>query len=342
MQKKLSKGPLLNDQGHLHEAGYAFQLVKDYQRSKIKASKLRIKEWDYYFLQGHGFGVALTIADNAYMGLISVSYFDFSKPSFHTRSKIILLSMGRMRLPSSSKEGNIIIKRKGIDFQFLNDGKKRYLKAYFAKFKDKAPFIIEAVLDQEPKDSMVIATPFKEKATAFYYNQKILGMRVEGSISIGNIQKTFSDDAFGLLDWGRGVWTYKNTWYWGAGHGIIDGKVFAFNIGYGFGDTSNATENMLFYNGKGHKLDDVHFNIPKDDQGKYLFTEPWTFTSSDQRFTMNFRPLIDRKDYLSLGILKSDQHQVFGYFSGEAILDDGKVINLEEFLGFAEVISNKW
>ena len=56
-------------------------------------------------------------------------------------------------------------------------------------------------------------------------------------------------------------WTYDNTWYWGSGSGTVDGHRFGFNIGYGFGDTSAASENILFYDGVGHKLDDVTFLI---------------------------------------------------------------------------------
>ena len=50
-----------------------------------------------------------------------------------------------------------------------------------------------------------------------------------------------SKDTFAILDWGRGVWTYKNTWYWSSATGEIDGVPFGFNLGYGFGDTSKAT-----------------------------------------------------------------------------------------------------
>ena len=46
MQHKLSNGPLLDSNGNLVEAGYAFSLVKDYDRKAIKAGKMRIKEWD--------------------------------------------------------------------------------------------------------------------------------------------------------------------------------------------------------------------------------------------------------------------------------------------------------
>ena len=137
------------------------------------------------------------------------------------------------------------------------------------------------------------------------------------------------------------IWTYKNTWYWGSASGLHEGKRFGFNIGYGFGDTSNASENMLFYEGKAHKLSQVTFNIPQKG-GKDDFLSPWTFTSDDGRFEMNFVPIMDRAANTDFIILGSNQHQVFGRFSGKAILDDGRIIEIKDFLGFAEKVANKW
>ena len=73
MQHELSKGRLLDENGNLAEAGYAFSLVKDYNRKDIKGLKWRIKEWDYYYIGDRNYGIALTIDDNSYMGLVSVS-----------------------------------------------------------------------------------------------------------------------------------------------------------------------------------------------------------------------------------------------------------------------------
>ena len=39
MEKMLTNGPLLNENGDLSEAGYAFSLVKEYDRKKIKGLK---------------------------------------------------------------------------------------------------------------------------------------------------------------------------------------------------------------------------------------------------------------------------------------------------------------
>ena len=70
---------------------------------------------------------------------------------------------------------------------------------------------------------MVICTPF-EKPAHFYYNQKINCMRAEGTVRIGGEEYRFDPkDSFAVLDWGRGVWTYHNTWYWGSASGLAEG-----------------------------------------------------------------------------------------------------------------------
>ena len=187
-------------------------------------------------------------------------------------------------------------------------------------------------------ESMVIATPYKESKVHFYYNQKINCMRAEGWMEYGGKRYTFCPETdFGTLDWGRGVWTYDNTWNWGSMNCDLDGHAFGFNIGYGFGNTSAATENVLFYDGKAHKLDDVTFHIPKTS-----YTDPWKFTSSDKRFEMDFVPVIDRAAKLDFKAIVSDQHQVFGRISGKAVLDDGTVLDIRDVMCFAERVHNRY
>ena len=66
MQKEIvNGGPLLDLDGHLIEKGYAKSLIKDYQRSDIKANKLRIKEWDYYLVYNEEYAIALTFDDKS-------------------------------------------------------------------------------------------------------------------------------------------------------------------------------------------------------------------------------------------------------------------------------------
>ena len=341
-QHRFGPGPLLDDKGNLNEPGFSTALLKTYDRKAIKASALRIKEWDYYLITNDRFGVALTIDDNGYMGLLSATVLDFERRKEKTVSPMFWLPMGKTAFPASSWEGDVQKTLKNASGSFTHTAEGRRLKVRIDNFRDGKPFECDILLSDEPRDSMVIATPF-EKPGHFYYNQKIIGMRAEGFYAIGE-DRTYlhPSDTFGLLDWGRGVWTYKNTWYWSAAQGEIDGHVFGFNLGYGFGDTSAASENMLFYDGIAHKLGRVDFGIPKKEDGTDDLLSPWHFTDDEGRLDLIFTPILDRASKTDVKIICSDQHQVFGRFSGTVTLDDGREIRLDDFLGFAEKVFNKW
>lgn len=342
-QHLMTEGKLLNERGELCEAGYATSLVKAYDRKDIKAGKSRIKEWDYYLICNDRFGVALTLDDNSYMGLISASFLDFASPAERTVSKMFWLPFGKTGFPSTSKEGDVEKMLPGAYASFVFEEGKRHLRVRIEDFgANHSPFACDLVLTEEPKDSMVIATPFADQPTAFYYNQKIVGFRAEGYAEYNGERYDFRpEDSFGILDWGRGVWTYRNTWYWSAACGIVDGHPIGFNLGYGFGDTSAATENMLFCDGRAHKLNDVVFEIPQKE-GKDDFLSPWRVHDADGRLELRFVPILNRRSKTDIGIICSDQNQVFGHFHGFMMLDDGTKMELKDFLGFAEKVHNRW
>ncbi len=342
-QKRITAaGPLHDEHGRLTETGYATELIKTYNRERIKAGRLRIKEWDYYAVCSDRFALALTIDHNGYMTMDSISLLDFEQNTQTTKSKIGLPFMCPRDLPSTSKKGDIRVQKKDYLLSFENDGHSRRLTGFMNRFTGEDTLVFDLFLTDEPAESMVIMTPFPDHPEAFYYNQKINCMRVQGSIRLGGREYVCDPaDTFAVLDWGRGVWTYDNTWYWGSASGLADGVPFGFNIGYGFGDTSAASENVLVYGGKIHKLSQVTFHIPQKD-GRDDFMSPWTFTSDDGRFEMRFQPIMDRSAKTNLGVICSDQHQVFGRFSGTAVTDDGTAIQISDMTGFAEKVRNKW
>ena len=238
MQHEITaSAPLLDEKGNLREPGYAKRLLPIYRRADIKAPAVRIKEWDYYLVANDHFAVALTIADNGYMGLDSVSFLQFDEGWQMTRSPMRAFPMGRTGLPETSAAGDTASsgKRHALVFRHVPGG--RELTFRMEDFLNRDTIEGHLLLTQEPEESMVICTPF-DKPGHFYYNQKINCMRAAGTVRIGGQTYTFDPaDSFGVLDWGRGVWTYHNTWYWGSASGQVDGVPFGWNIGYGFGDT---------------------------------------------------------------------------------------------------------
>jgi hypothetical protein len=343
MQNEITKETkLLDTRGNIAEPGWARKSLYRYDRGLIKAPAFRVKEWDYYCIMSSERGLALTVADNGYMGFYGITLFDFTNCTEVSGTVMTVLPLGKLNLPSSSNSGDIKVYDKSITMTFVLEGSTRVLRVDYPAFNKGAGLNAEIQLQDNPdSDRMVIATPFNKQGH-FYFNEKHNCLPAQGKVNCGDLSCEFGPGSYGVLDWGRGVWTYKNTWYWGSASGEVDGVSFGFNIGYGFGDTSAATENMLFYKGHSHKLTDIVFNIPLDADGAELYMEPWTFSSSDGRFEMDFITIIDRHSDTNVLIIRSAQHQVFGHFTGKAVLDDGTVIELKNFLGFAEKVFNRW
>ncbi len=351
----MSQIDLLDEGGNLREPGWARRQFFTYRRGDIRAPKIRIKEWDYYIIIHDGkydgsesFAAAFTISDDGYVGLQSVSllHLDEKKPSEHTETVLNVFPMGKLHLPESSDAGDVVYEDKRLKMRFEKTVDKRRISCSFDNFYDGKKLTADITLSQPDMDTMVIATPWP-KDKHFYYNQKINCMRASGSIFFDGTEYRFNPETdYGTLDWGRGVWTYDNTWYWGNGNATVDGHSFGFNIGYGFGDTTAASENILIVDGVAHKLDDVDFGIPDDTDPKDMdspsYDRPWHMSSSDGRFEMAFVPILDRFAKMDFKAIVSDQHQVFGRLCGKAILDDKTVLNISDILCFAEKVHNKY
>jgi hypothetical protein len=346
MEHRISAaGRLLDGKGGLREPGWANKLLLAYDRADIKAPAWRIKEWDYYFICSGDQGLSLTIADNAYMGFVGATVFDFSAHTEVSKTLMPLLPMGRLGLPSDSSVGITEYAKDGVHLRFEASDGKRWLRVSWPGFgPGKGEDLEGEVLLEElpPRESMVIATPFARSPRAFYYNQKINCQEASGRWSLGAREARLEKGkAFGVLDWGRGVWTWRNTWLWGSASGIAQLSKkdvrFGFNIGYGFGDTGAASENMVFVDGVAHKIGRLSIEL---DDGDFL--SPWKVRSEDGRLDLVLSPDLDRFSSSDFLVLASIQHQVFGLWNGGVVLEDGSRVEVRDLRGFCEKVRNRW
>ncbi|MHA1688752.1 MAG: DUF2804 domain-containing protein [Promethearchaeota archaeon] len=334
---------LFNEDGSLVQTGWARKPILKYNKEWIGKSWWRIKEWDHYSILNKEFGFQLTIGDIGYLTQMSYVWLDFKNKlrdgkgvfKFFTKSKL---------LPLSSVEDSVIeFPTKKFKAKIVKENNKRILSIEDPTFMERG---IEGAITLEDKpewDNTVVVTGYDEDPRLFYYNHKINMMPATGTLKIGNDIFEFTPDkSFGLMDWGRGIWPYRTHWLWGSACGMVEGVPLAFNIGYGFGAVGSEpnathTENIVFYDGKAHKLDEVTFHHENRDP-----TKPWKFTSNDNRFTMTLEPLIPHREKINFGIIYSDSSLLHGLYSGEIILDDGKKIVVKGLLGHAEYIYWRW
>jgi hypothetical protein len=329
--------------GTVNGEGWARRAIWRYVRRNVHASALRIKEWDYYatYVGKEKLWVCMTMSDLGYAGLISVSVIDLNLKKFAQQDDITILPLGSTKLPPTSlHDHEINFVGKHMNITFSKDGTRRAIHAVVpnlvlpnGQVGLDADF---AMVQNETVESINIQTTWVEDRSLFYLNEKVNGLETRGTVKMGNNTSNIFDDSYTVLDWGRGVWKYQGRWYWSSATGIANGHKIGFNFGYGFSDRSPATENVIFYDDKIHKLDDVKFNIPEG------YMDPWTVVSSDGRVDLKFVPDVNRFSKMNFVVIKSVQNQIFGTFSGTLKLDDGTVVKINDIHGFAEDVFNRW
>lgn len=347
MEEKVinEQGKLLKDDGTLNYVGYSKKPMLEFNREVIK-KRNRIKEWDYYYIADDRFALCLTISNLSYATAISGSVIEFHQRNQVNNTSLALFPKNKPILAESSLVGLSMAKTKKADFKFeVKDG-KRHLVGVFKDFYPEnglnRDLEFDIVLADEPEESMVKVTPFK-KNYQFYYNHKMNGLSAEGKFTYKGKTYVFEkNETLATLDWGRGVLPYNSLWYWASMQAkTYDGHVIGFNLGKAFGDNTAATENMIFVDGKAHKIGDVRINIRRE-QRKRDYMGTWTFYSDDGRLELMFEPILDRYAPFNALVVAFIPHQVFGKFSGRLILDDGTTMEIDNILGFAERVVNRW
>lgn len=332
--------------GHVVEAGYSNEYLLEYNKEAIRCGRMP-KEWEYFLALTGDYGVGLTLAGVGVGSMFTVQLIHLAEDYHICKSR---MKPGDLGMPVNITDG--VSFETGEDWcRYEKSGDSCRITFSMKDFGPEGQEIKGDLTFVTPKtDKMVLVVPYEEPEL-FYYNYKVNCMPVTGQVSCGDQVFVFDEErrAVGTQDWGRGIWKPVNQWYWGSASGWLDGKPFGFNIGHGFGDTSRATENMIFYDGVCHKLDQVTFRIPGDHIGDLTlilpdenYMEPWKFEPSDKRLELDFVPVHDRQSGAQKGEYYCTQHQVFGKFSGTVVLDDGTVLEIKDLLGFAEKVGNDW
>ena len=339
-QKLLKRGILLNEDGTLTEAGYAFSRVKSYNRKNIKRhNRIKRKEWNYFAFLNKENGVAITVSNLTYAALLSFTYFDFEKNLYLTKTITKFFpKQNKYKIEPNSYDTYIKTKKALFHVSTINDETTIYVD--IQNFADKKQLIMNIGVRKTSDKSIVTAIPFAKKGN-FYYNEKINLLKAEGNIQIGNKSKPIKE-SYGVLDWGRGVWPYRTTWYWSSCN-IKDenNNLIGFNLGYGLGDNSNGTENALFVNNEVFKLNDVKFLFAKNLKGNIDYSKDVELLSESGDIKLKFEPSFDRHDHINAGIIESNQNQLFGYFTGTIVANNHEY-KFDHVIGFLEKVINKY
>ncbi|NLP47717.1 MAG: DUF2804 domain-containing protein [Clostridiales bacterium] len=331
-----SPTPLLDSEGNLREPGYARQMHFKFNREQVVAKPFGLKEWDFYQIGLGKWLLQLVIGHVSYMANYSATLLSLESGERHEFRRLQPFVMRNLPMPLDPNEPHELrMSGRNYLMEFVTEPERRTLR--LVSGKKSSPVDIEIILPHIPRDeAMVIATPF-DKPGQFYLNCKEHFYGVTGHVRLGGKEVLATGQETALLDWGRGVWPFHQEWFWGCGSGFVNGGRFGFNIGWGFGDLSKASENMFFWEGKAYKLG--HLKVERDPKN---YMAPWHFVSDDGLFDMTMTPIFDNDTKTKVLFVDNRCHQVFGNFKGWAKLPDGQVIKVENLLAFCEHAVNNW
>lgn len=329
--------PLLDESGALSAWGWGRRAVMEYNRDAIpKKRQSRIKEWEHYTIMSPEFTVGVTIVQLGSILSGSAELIDYKSQSMRNAAFIISTPVDRSVFPADPYGQTKVVRKD--DFVSLSFGdKRRVIEFLFAKTATSPEMSGKIELADDPaNDSIAITRPFGEGE--FFYENKIFGLAATGSVVVdGNTYALPAGESWAIFDWGRGIWPHESSWFWGQAAGKVGNDRVAINLGHGYGDDSRGTCNAILVNGKLQKLDIVDCQFDPADRMR-----PWEFTSNDQRLTLTFRPLYQQHSKQDLGLISAELYKIHGHYSGTLVLDDGTELKVENLLGFAEHMKQRW
>ncbi len=333
--------PLLGPDGTLLAAGWARKNLFRYDRDAVKHT-MRRKEWDFYQISDGRLMLQVSFANISLGGYASLVLVDLRQgktlvsdmaPFVGGKDRYVLPARGDVPNRVSFRVGNAL-------FEVDTGAELKTIRYENGDLRCEIRAEIPAGLE-----NITTVLPFKGFPDRYFMTTKQNCMPCEGTVRAGEQSWRFSkEDAFCILDWGRVCTPYSLVWYWGNGSGWIrdaegEKHLFGFEITWGIGDESQATETCLFFDGKAHKFGAVDVEtFPKPDR----WMEPWRFVSEDGRFNLTMTPTYDHHSDLNVLVMRMHSHQVHGLWSGSVTLDDGRVLEIRDLPAFCEYVENRW
>ncbi|MBP8639614.1 MAG: DUF2804 domain-containing protein [Oscillospiraceae bacterium] len=297
---------------------------------------LRKKKWNYWCTTNDDCLFSVTISNLDYVGMVFIYFLDFKTKKYIEKTVITPFGKG-CSMPDNVNE-TVTFKNGKMEISLINDNVGTHIIAKCGDFDGCSMEADIFVSKPQGYETLNVVIPWNKKS--FQFTSKQEGLPTNGTLRVGESKYSFENDtAFSCLDFGRGKWPYNITWNWANASGKVNGKCFGLNLGAKWTDNTGMNENAIVFDGKLTKIsEDLIFEYDVND-----YMSPWKIRSSaTDSVNLEFTPFYERIAKSNMLIIKSEVHQMMGYFSGYVKTQDGEVIELEHFLGCSEDHYAKW
>jgi len=338
MEQYLEFGNLLYDDGNLAEEGYAFSLVKKYNRSQIKASKRRIKEFEGFHFVNDNFALNFDILDFTHTSFLNVYFVDFSNKEIIAKTCKRVLK--HKRLPTSPLS-DISIKTKNVTFEVSSSGDKKHIKVNLAKFKGEEDFRCDIYINENYDSSLANAKSFEGLDKHFVYLYKKNLFSVNGYFKIGEKTFDFDKDSYMTYSWLKGVLPASDEYLWANMSTKNKKRLIGFNFGYGLGSEKYSSENILYIDDQKYKFENIHIDVPISKKGTDEYMDTWKIRSEDGMVDISFTPFVHASiKHIGLRML-IDKNRVYGKYKGSIIVNNERIV-FDDVIGLIEKNNCLW
>lgn len=304
--------------------------------SNLKGNFMRKKKWNYWCVFGEEIMFSATISHLDYATVCFVYVLNYETQRFH--EKTVVMPFSRKRVIADDSMETCKFQHPDMNIEFLYDRNSTRINVQIEDF-DGEKLTAELDIAHPPNhESLNVVIPWNRQT--FQFTGKHLCLPATGTVKAGSQQFTFEpSESFAVLDTGRGVWPRESSWNWAMASQRSLGKTIGLNFGGKWTDGTGMTENAFFVNGTMHKIhEDVLFDY--NDQN---FKEPWKIsTKFSDDVKLEFTPFFERVSKSDMKLVKSEVHQLFGYYNGYVRYKDGKKLRISQLLGSIEEHYAKW
>lgn len=317
--------------------------AKGWSRTPLHTGNLRggwgrTKRWDYWAILAGDWAISLVYADVDYLGIAEVWWCHLPTGESGGQGATVPGARG-IALPDLPGSAPLRAKAAKLEVALTDDADGTTLAAWWTE-KGGATGSLNARVDLPAgHESLNVVIPWSDRR--FQYTSKHQARPAHGTLEVGDRTVRFGtpDEAWGVLDVGRGRWPYRTRWNWGGGAGrATDGATIGIQIGAKWTEGTGFTENGVLVDGRLTKIgEELTWDYDWDQP-----LRPWRVHHPDGSFDLTLEPIHDKHSKVQALVLSTEVHQVFGRWRGHVTDDAGARHYVEGIVGFAEESRSRW
>lgn len=310
MQREITNEKNIFDaSGKLCCAGWSKEPNFVFDKSLAK-NRFTLNERDSYLIIGGGAAIYLSVAEKGINSEVTAVIVDLNTGEQDFRTLKKYMSLGKLSMPASSKNGDVTFTDTRVGMNFSNTAINRYIRCEFVDFYKEKTLYINLELKENPCDSLNILIPTKDSPKNFFLKRFVPNMTASGVVRCGGAEYNLTkDNSFAYLDWQRYSLSIKSCYHALYANTQINGRQFALCLAGGVGDTSEGSENCFFLDNEIHKFASVKA-IGKEERPD----KPWKFSAGSSAMELIFKPSI--KSGKLLCVTTGGKTLVFGELYG--------------------------